>query len=366
MPIPHRLAALVLCLAALPAQARPPVPTATPAAVPGPVPGTTIATGPIRDVAPVLVTGVQRGPGLWKVSRGERTLWILGVVSPLPRRMEWVPDEVEGVIAASQEVIVPPSLSVDTNRGFFGNLALLPRALGARRNPDGKSLREVVPPEMYARWEPLKRRYVGGDRGIEQWRPMFAALKLYDEAIEDAGLRQRNVVWPVLERMIKRHDVRIVRPAVKLTITDPKQALDEFRATRIDDLDCFARTLQRLETDLDAMRERANAWAVGDIEALRALPYSDQNEACLRAAARVEALQRRAGGDLESRMRALWLEEAGRALAQNASTFAVLPMRELFEPDGFLAALRARGYAVQAPGEADPPADAAAAVSPPR
>ena len=29
------------------------------------------------------------GPGLWKVSSGAHTLWILGLVSPVPRKMDW-------------------------------------------------------------------------------------------------------------------------------------------------------------------------------------------------------------------------------------------------------------------------------------
>ena len=42
---------------------------------------------PIRDLDTMVVSGVQPGPGLWKVRKGEHTLWILGTVSPLPRRM---------------------------------------------------------------------------------------------------------------------------------------------------------------------------------------------------------------------------------------------------------------------------------------
>ena len=37
----------------------------------------------------VVVTGVMPGPGLWRVESGERQLWILGTVSPLPRSMKW-------------------------------------------------------------------------------------------------------------------------------------------------------------------------------------------------------------------------------------------------------------------------------------
>ena len=44
-----------------------------------------------------------------------------------------------------------------------------------------------------------------------------------------------------------------------------------------------------------------------------------------------------------------WLTEAERALRVNRSTMAVVLMSELFAPDGYLAALRARGYEVVEP-----------------
>jgi hypothetical protein len=35
----------------------------------------------------VLVTGEQPGPGLWKVSKDDHVLWILGTLAPLPQKM---------------------------------------------------------------------------------------------------------------------------------------------------------------------------------------------------------------------------------------------------------------------------------------
>ena len=303
---------------------------------------------PIRDLEPLVVSGIQPGPGLWKVRRGGHTLWVLGTVSPLPRRMDWESREVEQVIAQSQEVIEPPGVRIDTDLGFFGTLALAPKAFGARKNPDGQALQQVVPPDMYARWRVLKEKYIGRDQGVESYRPILAAMELYQEAIEDVGLRQGGVVWPVVEKLAKRHKVPRTDPMVTVMIEDPKVALNEFRSSRLEDLDCFAKTLQRLESDLGTMRDRANAWAVGDLEALKALPYTDQNEACLRAAAQSGVLRKRTG-DIEEQVAARWLGAAEAALAKNATTFAVLPMRELTRADGFLARLKAKGYVVEEP-----------------
>lgn len=303
---------------------------------------------PIRDLDTVVVSGVQPGPGMWKVSKGDHALWVLGTISPLPKRMEWEARDVEAVIAQAQEYIESPGVKIDADVGFFQRLTLLPKAFAARKNPDGQTLQQVVPADMYARWLVLKRKYMGSDAGVEQWRPMFAAMELYQEAIEDTGLKQSGVVAPVIDRAVRRHKVNKTSPMVTIAISDPKVALTEFRESRLDDLDCFGKTLQRLETDLGTMRERANAWAVGDLDALRALPYSDQNEACLRAAAQAGVLRKRAG-DIEAQVEARWLGAAEKALANNAVSFAVLPMRELLKPDGYIAKLQAKGYVVEAP-----------------
>ena len=297
----------------------------------------------------VVVSGVLPGPGMWKVSRGNHVMWVLGTLSPLPKKMEWVSRDVEAALAQSQEIIWQPAVSINADIGMFQGLLLAPKALGARKNPDGAMLKDVVPADLYARWVPLKLKYVGRDGGIEKWRPMFAAMELYGEAMDDSGLAKAGIVGPVLQRAVKRHGLVQTSPTVKLNIADPKQALAEFRGTRMDDLDCFRKTLDRLETDLGAMRERANAWAVGDIESLRALPYSDQNEACMRAAMETTAAKKRGARDFDGEMRNLWLDAADKAIAKNASTFAVLPMRELLKPDGYLARLQAKGYTVEAP-----------------
>ena len=47
----------------------------------------------------------------------------------------------------------------------------------------------------------------------------------------------------------------------------------DFKKSSLDDLACFSKTIERLETDIDAMRIRANAWAKGDLDMIRKLVY---------------------------------------------------------------------------------------------
>lgn len=335
-----RLLSCLLLIVSVPVPAQGAAPLSEPPAQP--------ASG-IVDHETVVVSGVLPGPGLWKVHKGEHTLYVLATLSPLPRRMEWESAGVESLVARSQQVLLPPSFTLDSDIGVFRGMLLLPLLLKARKNPDGRTLAQSVPPELYVRWQPLKQRYLGNDRGVEQWRPIFAAQELYEAAMRKSGLERDDVVGKAVTRMAKRHDVPLKAANFRMKIDDPKSALREFRETTLADTDCFGKTLSRIEHDLETMRRRANAWAVGDVEALRALPVENQYTACIRAVTDTGLAQRLGFGDLRPRIADLWLAAAEEALEKHASSVALLPIGLVLAPDGYLAALEAKGYLVEAP-----------------
>ncbi|HEV8695835.1 MAG TPA: TraB/GumN family protein [Lysobacter sp.] len=338
------LACVLLSLAAAPvlAQTETAMPASTSAAA-------ATANTPIRDEAPVVVTGALPGPGMWKVFKGDHVMYVLGTVSPLPKRMEWISRDVEKALAESDEVLLGSGVDIDADVGFFGKLTLLPSLIGIRKSPDGAELKDLVSPASYARWLTLKQRYIGRDSDVEKWRPVFAATRLYEEAIEDEGLVPSGIVAPVIDKAIKQHKIKRTEPRVKIKIKQPKAALKEFRGERLSDLDCFDKMLQNLESDLVRMTERANAWAVGDIEVLRNLPLGDQGQSCWRAVTQASVARKNGLADIENETRKVWLSAAESALDNNAVSFAVLPMSQLLKSDGYLAALQTKGYAVEAP-----------------
>lgn len=308
-----------------------------------------VPDAPAALLETVVVSGAQPGPGLWKVSKGDHVLWVLGTLSPLPKRMSWESCEVEGVIAQAQRVLLTPRVDLDVAGGALAGVFLLPSLLKARNNPDKQTLADVLPADLYARWQPLKRKYIGRSDSVEKRRPIFAAQELYEEATDDAGLRIDGKVSETVEKLAKKHDVALDHPRIKVRLAEPRDALRQFAKSSLDDIDCLRKTVERLETDLPAMQLRANAWAIGDIEALRNLPFVDQNQACRDAMLRNSIVQERGMGDLRERLAATWLSAAETTLRDNAVSFAVLPMSQVLDGDGYLAALQARGYAVEAP-----------------
>ena len=77
----------------------------------------------------VVVTGEHEGPRLWKVTKGDHVLWILGTVTPLPKKMVWQSDPIEAVLQQSQEVVPSwPALGIGYGELVEVGLASQPRS----------------------------------------------------------------------------------------------------------------------------------------------------------------------------------------------------------------------------------------------
>ncbi|OOG49592.1 TraB/GumN family protein [Rhodanobacter sp. C01] len=311
------------------------------------------APSDVADLAAVVVSGVQPGPGLWKVSKGGHVMWVLGTLSPLPENMRWQSHELDQVISQSQQVLLSPSVKLKANVGFLGKMFLLPSAYSARKNDDGQTLQQVLPPPVYARWQVLKQKYIGDNRGIERWRPIFAAQELYQKAIKANGLSKTGGIQADIDALATRYGVKEVPTDYQVVIEHPGAALKAFKNSAPHDTTCFIRTLDSVEQDMTAMRARANAWATGDLQALRKLPDSERRDACVAAIAGAGFARTLGLDDVPAKQRATWLAAARTALGSNAQTFAMLPMTELLKPDGYLVALKADGYQVESPEDQD-------------
>jgi hypothetical protein len=326
------------------------------AACPGTILAQSISPPEPVQLEQMVVSGEQPGPGMWRVSKGDHVLWIVGTLTPVPKKLTWRAKGIEAIVAQAQEVLGEPAVSVSIKQiGYFTTLFLLPSAMEARKNPDGATLKDVVPADLYKRWLLLRDKYVGEykiddeENDIERWRPMFAALRLYSRAISDWGMTTASPVWPTIRDAARKHKVKTTDVAYYPAISEPRAAINQFKASRLADLECLAKTVERIETDLHAMRVRANAWARGDIDALRQAPASDQRAACEEAIINATFMRTLGMRDFAAQVEANWLTAAEAALAKNTVTLASLPITKMVAKDGYLAKLRARGYAVQEP-----------------
>jgi hypothetical protein len=320
------------------------------------------AQSPLQDepLEEVVVTGEFPGPGMWKVIRAGdangHVLWIVGEPPPLPKRMKWKSSDVEDVAVSSQEILLDAGASMEPEEriGVFKGLSLLPAALKARKNPEEAQLRDVLPPEVYTRWLAQKKRFLGSDRSVEEWRPIFAAEKLRREAFDDLGLREGGQVWEVVEKLAKKHKITTTHPKLKFTFPteDLKSKIKEFSRQSLADTECFVTTLDLTEALSDSATEarRARAWATADLETLASLPpLPNPFIPCAMALLDTEFAKAVVPADVREQIYKLWIEAALKALDANQTTLAIVPLAKLLRRDGYLDRLRASGLVIEAP-----------------
>ena len=301
---------------------------------------------PAADTEQVLIVGQRPGPGLWKVSKGDHVLYVLGDYAPLPIKMDWRSSEVEAILAKSQEFLLKPELGVSV--GFWGGLKMLPFVIGFKNNPDGGKLVDVLPAETYDRWLVLKSKYIGKSNDIERERPMFVAETLYSKGLEKNGLTMHTGVYAKLDKLARQYKIKTTSSDLDMELENPSQTLKAFKNSAGTDIACFARTVEHLEVDIDAMRARANAWAVGDMSKIASLDFADREEACKDAVLNNEAFKSKLQ-NVTATLQKNWVANAERALEANSTTFAVLSLHQILNPKGPVAELVAKGYKVEAP-----------------
>lgn len=285
---------------------------------------------PSSEPETVLVQGERPGPGLWKISRGDHTLWLLGTHSPLPMFMTWRSAQVETAISESNEVLGTYAVS----------LKLSDQMQRVKRKP----LKSVLPARSYAKWRKLKSQYIGDAMPTEKLLPAEAAILLQSSAYRRAGLADSQEIWRTIYRLAHDYRVPIHRMDFEIDWGLERRAPRNAQSGVV----YLEQTMQRLDIDIKQSVARANAWAEGDIEQLKGLAEADASYASLLARS-WPYLTKSESDDVAQQAENRLVSELDRALRRNKTTFAGLPIYLLFKNDGPLAAMRALGCSIEEP-----------------
>jgi hypothetical protein len=311
------------------------------------------------DIEVIVVTGRRPGPPLWRVSNGDHTLWILPLVSNVPKDMEWDDTRVAGLIANADEVIDQPNVTFSVPKGVLLNPLNAVRALRlwnrVRENADGAQLADVLPADLYQRYAALKNAYFPQDRVIDSLRPSAAAEEMFKHVLDEEKLTDTRVIERQVERHIRRNR-DLVRTEMSLvhTLEGSYGELSE-RAEilmgsvpREHEAACFDLQLAVLERHLDDIKAIANAWANGSAAELEDYLDAD-NFANPCAAMMVDSTEGELMVNMQIASRARWLDAAQAALEKNPSTFAMLPLARIIGDASLVTELGARGYVIHDP-----------------
>ncbi len=174
----------------------------------------------LDELDPVVIVGGFATPKMWKVSKGDHVLWVLGDARA-PAGVKWRTEQMDARIAESQLLLNPGLSRSGPDVGVFkaiGLITLIPSAFKAVKNPDGKTLKDVLPPDVYARWSVLKTTYAPKDNDIERWRPSIALGKLMKEAAakilvsakpQQVGTPPGPPLRPLVDKAVKKYKVKV-------------------------------------------------------------------------------------------------------------------------------------------------------------
>jgi uncharacterized protein YbaP (TraB family) len=292
---------------------------------------------PAQVLDEVVVTGERTGPEMWHVHREASDLWILGSMSPLPKGITWRSKQFEQVLEHTNQVVIPKPFEVGIARILW--LLITERDILLVRG--GKRLKDVMPPGLYVRFSALREQYHESSDKWEHYRPIIAAAFLQRTVFHAVNLSTQLDLGAAVRMLAEKHKVRVE----ELKIAGVHDALDALKTMPpATENACVEASLVTMEKDLPRLRERADAWASGNIERIRSLREPSEVDAC-RA-----ALDAGTGAaELIATVRRTWVDNMDHYLHRDGVTVAVVNMDMLLEKGGILDELRAKGYAIEGP-----------------
>ena len=300
----------------------------------------------LKSIEEVIVNGRRPGPPLWRLENGENTLWVFAVVDTIPKSLEWDSSGIEHVLSESQQYFPPIDRSVSASiLNPIKAVGILRRFNKLKKIPDERTIRDYLSAQEYEKFSRLKALYTPGNKKIEKLTPVFAAQALFKGAKQEYGLVDSRKISKAISKLAKRNKLEVTKIKARENIEAKPifEALENLTDT--EHSECLSLVMGALDDDVESLINYALLWADGNPQALidNSIPRL-QNSSCAEFFLNSDQAQR-----LIHQSEEAWLNATQDALDNNPSSFAVLALHDVIEPDGLLNRLAARGYKLVGP-----------------
>ncbi|SFK75535.1 TraB/GumN family protein [Caulobacter sp. UNC279MFTsu5.1] len=281
-------------------------------------------------VEELVVAAKLPGPAWWRISDGDTTIHMLGVLQALPHGQAWDTGVLDRRLDGAFAVILPPE-----GKAGIGDL---PAALALR----GK-LKSTTPLDAAVGGlapKLARARAVLGKKAdaYEGWSPLGAGIMMAGDYRKSVRLETAEPERTI-GRLARKHRVK-VRPAATYKVM-PLIKTAVRGHSREAGLICLEGVLDEVNAGPEAASAAARAWARGDVRGAIAGPRNFQR--CLLALPGMADLERKGTRDE--------VEALSAAMNTPGHAVAVYGIRGLVARDGVLDQMRARGFEVSTPGE---------------
>jgi uncharacterized protein YbaP (TraB family) len=316
----NRLASL--CLAALIC--------ALPAAAQAPPPAVAADDPDATLVEELVVMGRLPGPAWWRVMDADTTVWVLGVPSLAPRRMQWDRVIFDRRLQGANVVVLP---FVNVRAKLGGSLGT---AFNLMRIKSGGPFEEKLDPATRARFVAVRTRLGQPAKHYSTANPLAAGVQLAIDYRDRSNLT--NMDPAKLVRLLAQ---RARVPVVEKSYDLGGQLGAVLRTPAATGRACFDEVLAQAEAGPGVTVAAARAWAVGDVRG--ALENERTYERCLASISGGRAYDERTKADEAAAIL--------KALQTPGHAIVLVPLRPLLAQGGVLDRLRSRGVTVKTPGE---------------
>ncbi len=284
---------------------------------------------PEANVVETLVVAAKLpGPAWWKISDGDTTIYMLGVMQALPQGQAWDTSVLDHRLEGAFAVILPPE-----GKAGIGDL---PAALALRGKlkadaPLDGQVGDLAPKLARARATLGKK-----PDAYNGWSPLGAGIMMAGDYRKSVRLEPAEPERAI-GRLARKHGLK-PRPAATYKVM-PLVKTAVRQHSREAGLICLEGVLDEVNAGPEAARAAARAWARGDVRGAIAGPRNFQR--CLLALPGMADLERQGTQDE--------VEALAAAMRTPGHAVAVYGIRSLVAKGGVLDQMRARGFVVTAP-----------------
>lgn len=290
---------------------------------------------PVKDWVQetVVVTARSPGPLLWRAHRGTGEVYILAIVGAMPEGLKWNHTHLEKILDGAKTLYLQPRAEVGLVEGAW--FLLTDRS--SLELPNDEHLEDVLPPSLKERFVRAREKFHRDAGRYEDFLPAFAGFRLFGDFFDDAKLEPREPARTV-ERLAGRKDV----PSHPIATYEALPVIKDIaKMSPAQNLTCLKAALDDIDVEDAHQVAAAQAWATGDLDAMKA-NYSEATLfACLETVPSFATAWKQSAADTARAIDA--------ALADGGKSVLLVSLGALLRKDGVLDHLRAEGVTVDDP-----------------
>jgi uncharacterized protein YbaP (TraB family) len=272
------------------------------------------------------------GPALWRVTRGDSEVIILGSLQPLPHLLVWDTTRVVNALDGATALLLPPKpkFSVLDGVSFFFNRGAF--------ELHGQTLSQALPPQERARYEHVLALIHANPDKYAHLKPAVAGAVLIGDWRRAAGLSDAKPISTV-EKLAAVDHVPLRHVGDFAAAPLARKILDQMSPSA--DLACFDAAMDDIDREAARAPANAKAWANADLKAIGQTYTIAEFDRCLMQSPSVQGLLER--GMTEG------VQAIEQALQRPGKTVAIIDLNFLLRPGGVLDRLKAKGDAITLP-----------------